>query len=104
MSASHPDRYVAAITGASGCEYGLRLVEELLAGGAAVDLMVSKAGLLILEEEAGLRLGDDADALRRALEARRRVSADLALVRAADACPVRSRGAHLISDNAPKGP
>ncbi|HHL40815.1 MAG TPA: UbiX family flavin prenyltransferase [Deltaproteobacteria bacterium] len=68
---------MAALTGASGCEYGLRLVEELLAGGAAVDLIVSKAGLLILEEEAGLRLGgDQRGALRRALEARRRVDAD----------------------------
>jgi len=43
-----------AITGASGAVYGVRLVEELLAAGCRVSLLLSKAGVLVLREELGL--------------------------------------------------
>ncbi|VAW38639.1 Flavin prenyltransferase UbiX [hydrothermal vent metagenome] len=48
--------YVVAISGASGALYGLRLIRELLSGGFDVDMLITDAGLLILRQEAGLRL------------------------------------------------
>lgn len=45
-----------AITGASGVAYGLRLLEVLLAQGQSVDVMISKAGQMVLKMEAGLEL------------------------------------------------
>lgn len=45
-----------AMTGASGAQYGLRLLEQLLAGGHRVYLMVSQAGLLVLNTEADMAL------------------------------------------------
>jgi 4-hydroxy-3-polyprenylbenzoate decarboxylase len=49
-----------AITGASGAVYGLRLLEELLAAGIRVSLVISSAGLLVLREEQGLDLPGEA--------------------------------------------
>jgi len=43
-----------AITGASGSQYGLRLLECLLAAGRQVYLMISQAGQVVLKMEAGL--------------------------------------------------
>lgn len=43
-----------AITGASGAIYGVRLLEELLAAGNQVSLLISSAGFTVLEEECGL--------------------------------------------------
>jgi 4-hydroxy-3-polyprenylbenzoate decarboxylase len=52
---------VVAITGASGAVYGVRLVEELLAAGCRVSLLVSRAGFAVLAEECGLAWqGDEA--------------------------------------------
>lgn len=48
------DRYIVAITGASGAVYGLRLVGELLRRDLEVELLISGSGHLILKEEAGL--------------------------------------------------
>jgi len=45
-----------AITGASGSCYGLRLLRCLLESGARVYLMVSQAGQLVLEVEAGMEI------------------------------------------------
>jgi 4-hydroxy-3-polyprenylbenzoate decarboxylase len=45
-----------AITGASGSQYGLRLLECLLAAGRDVYLMISQAGQLVLNLEAGLEI------------------------------------------------
>lgn len=45
---------VLAITGASGAIYGLRLCEELLAGGHSVSVLISAAGFTVLAAEAGL--------------------------------------------------
>jgi 4-hydroxy-3-polyprenylbenzoate decarboxylase len=46
--------FVLAITGASGCVYGLRLGEELLAAGVRLSLLISRPGFSVLKEECGL--------------------------------------------------
>jgi len=46
--------YIAAITGASGSIYGLRLVEELLKSGMVVHLCVSKQSFFIIKTETGV--------------------------------------------------
>ena len=46
--------YIAAITGASGSIYGIRLVEELLKSGMAVHLCVSKQSFFIIKTETGV--------------------------------------------------
>jgi 4-hydroxy-3-polyprenylbenzoate decarboxylase len=45
-----------AITGASGVQYGLRLLECLLAARVRVYLLISQAGQVVLQMEAGLDL------------------------------------------------
>jgi 4-hydroxy-3-polyprenylbenzoate decarboxylase len=45
-----------AITGASGAQYGLRLLERLLESGARVYLMVSQAGQVLLRMEANIEV------------------------------------------------
>jgi 4-hydroxy-3-polyprenylbenzoate decarboxylase len=45
-----------AITGASGAQYGLRLLECLLGAGRTVYLMISEAGQVVLRMEAELEL------------------------------------------------
>lgn len=52
-------RYLVAITGASGAAYGVRLVDELLASGADVELTISQAGFLLLREELRLLCTDE---------------------------------------------
>ncbi len=52
-------RYLVAITGASGAAYGVRLVDELLATGADVELTVSHAGFMLLREELRLLCTDE---------------------------------------------
>jgi len=49
-------RYVVGITGASGSIYGLRLVEELLAAGGEVTLLLTNAGRQVTTFETGLEL------------------------------------------------
>ncbi len=49
-------RVTVAITGASGAQYALRLVECLLAAGCEVSLLISKAGEIVIREETGLAL------------------------------------------------
>jgi len=61
-----PRRWVVGMTGASGCAYGIRLIETLLAGGFEVHLVISDAGWRVLREEAGW------DSARRAEELDRR--------------------------------
>lgn len=48
-----PDRQriTLAITGASGVHYGLALLEQLLAANCQVDLLISKAGHLVIQTE-----------------------------------------------------
>ena len=49
-----PRTITVAITGASGVQYGLRLVECLIAAGHRVYLLVSQAGQIVMQMEAGL--------------------------------------------------
>ncbi len=49
-----PKTFALAITGASGTQYGLRLLECLIRAGVRVYLMVSQAGQIVLKMEAGL--------------------------------------------------
>ncbi|WP_422447684.1 UbiX family flavin prenyltransferase [Thermoanaerobacterium sp. DL9XJH110] len=47
-------RFVVGITGASGCIYGVRLIEELLKGKHEVHLSVTENGGRVLKHELGL--------------------------------------------------
>ncbi|MDY6829429.1 MAG: flavin prenyltransferase UbiX [Pseudomonadota bacterium] len=58
-----------AITGASGVQYGLRLLECLLAADRAVHLMVSKAAHRVIDIETDLSLPANPQALAGALHA-----------------------------------
>lgn len=44
-------KYILAITGASGVVYGIKLLEELLARGYEVHLIISEAALIVLKHE-----------------------------------------------------
>lgn len=46
-------KWIVGITGASGSVYGIRLVEELLASGFEVHLVITEAGWRVLKEELG---------------------------------------------------
>ena len=46
--------FIAAITGASGSIYGIRLVEELLKSGVLVHLCVSHQSFFIIKTETGI--------------------------------------------------
>jgi len=48
--------YVVVITGASGSAYGMRAVEQLLVSGHGVVLVVTHAGVDVMEFELGFRL------------------------------------------------
>jgi 4-hydroxy-3-polyprenylbenzoate decarboxylase len=59
MTADHatwPQTFVVALTGASGVHYGLRVIECLVRAGSRVYLLVSEAGQVVLNMEAGLRV------------------------------------------------
>lgn len=66
--------YTVAMTGASGAPYGLKLLRELIKGGHAVNLSISREGLTIIHDEAALLLkGSETDiqyALEKHLEAK----------------------------------
>lgn len=49
-----PKTVALAFTGASGTQYGLRLLECLIQAGVRVYLMVSQAGQIVLKMEAGV--------------------------------------------------
>ncbi len=51
------DRITIALTGASGAQYGLRLIEVLLKKGHAVNVLFSQAALVVLALEMDLGLG-----------------------------------------------
>jgi flavin prenyltransferase len=59
MTTDHPTwpkTFAVALTGASGVHYGLRVIECLVRGGHRVYLLVSEAGQVVLNMEAGLRV------------------------------------------------
>ena len=49
---------VIAITGASGAQYGKRLLEEMLVAGWDIDLIITRAGSINLDLECGLKPED----------------------------------------------
>lgn len=51
-------RYVVSIGGASGCIYGIQLVEELKKAGHEVHLIVSDGGKKLLEYETGITIAE----------------------------------------------
>jgi 4-hydroxy-3-polyprenylbenzoate decarboxylase len=53
-STARPKTIAVAITGASGAQYGLRLLEQLVGAGVQVYLLISQAGQVVLKMEAGL--------------------------------------------------
>lgn len=65
-----PRRIALAWTGASGAPYGLRLLEQLLAAGATVELIVSKAAQIVLSRETDLELPAQPEPMRRTLAER----------------------------------
>jgi polyprenyl P-hydroxybenzoate/phenylacrylic acid decarboxylase-like protein len=59
MSGAAKPRLVVAITGASGAVYGVRLLEQLRAGGLCEShLILSAAGALTAQQELGMRRAD----------------------------------------------
>lgn len=56
MKVSNPPRIALAITGASGAQYALRLLECLLDAGAHVYLLVSKPGRVVIGMDTDLNL------------------------------------------------
>ncbi len=57
-SACHPP-ITLALTGASGADYGLRLLACLLLAGRAVDLLLSDAARTVLQQECDLYFSED---------------------------------------------
>src|SRR5690606_21807460 len=53
---SYPHRVTLAFTGASGAQYGLRLLQCLLAANAEVFVILSKAARVVIGTETDLRL------------------------------------------------
>lgn len=58
------------ITGASGAQYGFRLLEVLLKAGQPVHLMISKAALMVIALETDIQLPAKPAAIHAALQAR----------------------------------
>ena len=56
MTANPLPPLVLAITGASGAAYAVRLLEQLLAAGRHVHLIVSESGATVIEQELGITL------------------------------------------------
>ena len=65
----HQDKPIAvALTGASGAQYGLRLVASLLSLQRRVDLLISDAARVVLQQECGLTIQEDGVAVTSALD------------------------------------
>lgn len=62
-----PDSVTLAVTGASGAQYGLRLLECLLAAKVPVNLMVSSAAHVVISTETDLELSRHTDELQKQL-------------------------------------
>ncbi|WP_257285588.1 flavin prenyltransferase UbiX [Endozoicomonas sp. SESOKO1] len=63
MNPSNPARVTLAITGASGAQYGLRLLECLVAAEQQVFVLVSRAAKVVLATEMDLDIGDTPEAI-----------------------------------------
>ncbi|MHA0855458.1 UbiX family flavin prenyltransferase [Paenibacillus sp. CMAA1364] len=58
MNIKENDRWIVGITGASGCIYGIRLIEILLDSQVDVHIVISNAGWRVLHEELGWSIVD----------------------------------------------
>ena len=56
MNTTNTKHVALALTGASGAQYGVRLLEQLLAAGVHVSLMLSKPAQVVIGTETDLRL------------------------------------------------
>lgn len=64
------DQIIIAITGASGCAYGLRLIQRLAGAGLFQHILLSDAARVVLRQEADLPLPESAEATSSALAGR----------------------------------
>ncbi len=62
------DPITLAMTGASGAQYGIRLLECLVASGKTVFFMVSRAAQVVLETETPLTLAGNTESIQLTLE------------------------------------
>ncbi len=69
MKPTQPDTVTVALTGASGAQYGLRLIECLVAAGCRVYVLISKAAQVVIATETDLRLPADSARAEAALTA-----------------------------------
>lgn len=51
-----PKEVTLAFAGASGAQYGLRLLEQLLHAGVVVSVVISPAGFIVIDDETDLKL------------------------------------------------
>ena len=70
VNGNRVQRICVALTGASGSLYALRLIEVLLAADCHVDVMISKAALLVLATETDVTLSAKPQSAAAALQAR----------------------------------
>ncbi len=63
MNEKNPARVTLAMTGASGAQYGLRLLECLVAADKQVFFLISKAAKVVLATEMGIQLGDTVESM-----------------------------------------
>ena len=64
------DRISIALSGASGAQYGLRLIEVLTGNGYPVNVLLTNAALMVLALEMGIHLGSALSEQKRRLMAR----------------------------------
>lgn len=64
---AEPERVTLAITGASGAQYGFRLFQCLVASGAQVFFLLSRAARVVITTETDIKLPESDDELEQAL-------------------------------------
>ncbi len=68
MTKQSSKRVTLAITGASGAQYGLRLLQHLIAADCEVSVLISGAAVVVINTETDLEFPEDAFAQRALLE------------------------------------
>lgn len=56
MNPNNPKKITLIITGASGAQYALRLLEQLVLSNVNITLLISRAGLIVLNSETDLKV------------------------------------------------
>ncbi|WP_028299806.1 flavin prenyltransferase UbiX [Oceanospirillum beijerinckii] len=67
LSPPHRERVTVALTGASGAQYGIRLIECLVALGCEVSVLISKAAHVVIATETEEKFPADSQKLQAAL-------------------------------------